>query len=187
MLVQQARIKTMKQIFIATKKVLSDRRYLAGFILITAVVFSLLFWIQVKTVPGNDGRFQIALFGWKDWAILSVIGLLNALFITIEIYSFNLKRSVVQAGGISTGIITGGIGTSSGILASIFSTASCSLCVSAIFGFLGANTVVFLVDNRTYVVFVTVVLLLLSLFLSARRFHNTCQACGLGPREGPKK
>lgn len=171
----------MRQIFIATKNVLSDRRYAAVFILIAAVVFSLFFWIQVKTVPGNDGRFQIALFGWKDWAILAAIAVLNSLFVTIEIYAFNLKRSFAQAGGISTGIVTGGIGTSSGILASIFSTASCSLCVSAIFGFLGANTVVFLVDNRSYVVFVTMALLLLSLFLSSRRFHNTCQACSLEP------
>lgn len=113
--------------------------------------------------------------------ILSAIAMLNALFITIEIYAFNLKRSVAQIGSVGSSFAVGGMGTSSGILASIFSTASCSLCVSAIFGFLGANTVVFLVDNRTYVGFVTVVLLLLSLFLSARRFHNTCQTCSLEP------
>ena len=145
--------------------------------MIAAVIFSALFAIQVKTVPGNSSSFQIAIFGWKDWVILAAIAVLNALFITIEIYAFNLRRSVMQAGRISAGLITGGVGTSSGIMASIFSTASCSLCVSAIFGFLGANTVVFLVNNRGYVVIASIMLLVLSLFLSARRFQNVCQRC----------
>lgn len=167
----------MRQIFVAIKTILSDRRYLAAAILITAIVFSLLFWIQVKTVPGNSGPFQIAIFTWKDWAILGAIAILNALFITIEIYAFKLKRSAAQAINLGTGFITGGVGTSSGILASIFSTASCSLCVSAIFGFLGANSVVFLVSNRGYIVAATLFLLLLSLYLSGRRFGHTCYEC----------
>lgn len=169
----------MSNVLTAIKTVLSDRRYLAAFVLITAVVFSLLFWIQVVTTPGNNGRFQIAIFNLKDWVILGAISILNAIFITIEIYIFNLKRSVQRSAGLGAGLVAGSVGTSSGILASIFSTATCSLCVSAIFGFLGANSVVFLVDNRIYVVFVAVALLLLSLFLSARRFRNTCQACSI--------
>ncbi|MBI2063604.1 MAG: hypothetical protein HYT65_01260 [Candidatus Yanofskybacteria bacterium] len=167
----------MPNVLTAVKKTLSDRRYSAGFIVIAAIVFSLLFWIQVKTVPGNSGRFQIALFDWLDWAVLVAIAVLNALFITIEIHAFNLNRSIAKAGGVGAGLITGGIGTSSSVLASIFSTATCSLCVSAIFGFLGANSVVFLVSNRGYVIMITLLLLLLSLYLSGKRFGRTCNEC----------
>lgn len=167
----------VRSVLIAIKKTLSDRRYLAVCILIAAVVFSVLFAIQVKTVPGNDSRLQIAVFGWKDWAVLTAIAVLNALFVTIEIYAFNLKRLVAQAGGLGAGLITGGVGTSSGIVASIFGTASCSLCVSAILGFLGANSVVFLVNNRGYIVAGTLVLLVLSLYLSSKRFDKTCEQC----------
>ena len=185
----------MSGILIAIKRTLSDRRYLAGWVVITAVIFSALFLIQVKTVPGNSGALQIAIFGWKDWIILTVISILNALFITIEIYVFNLKREFNKLNGVGSGLITGGvgpvrgrgalralaasfeIGTSSGVLASIFSTASCSLCASAIFGFLGANSVVFLVNNRRYVVVGTLFLLLLSLYLSSKRFSETCKQC----------
>ena len=167
----------MSGILIAIKRTLSDRRYLAGWVVITAVIFSALFLIQVKTVPGNSGAFQIAIFGWRDWTILAMIGILNALFITIEIYVFNLKREFNKLNGVGSGLITGGVGTSSGVLASIFSTASCSLCASAIFGFLGANSVVFLVNNRRYVVVGTLFLLLLSLYLSSKRFSETCKQC----------
>ena len=167
----------MASIFVAIKKTISDRRYLAVCILIAAIIFSALFAIQVKTVPGNDSRLQIAVFGWKVWAILTAIAVLNALFITIEIYVFNLKRSIVRTGGLGAGLITGGIGTSSGIMTSIFGTASCSLCVSAIFGFLGANSVVFLVNNRGYVVAGTLFLLVLSLYLSSKRFDKICEQC----------
>jgi len=172
----------MHGILIAIKKILSDKRYLSACILIAAIVFSVLFAIQVKTVPGNDSRFQIAIFGGKDWAILVAISILNALFITIEIYIFNLRRSARQTVGYGTGLITGGVGTSSGILASIFSTASCSLCVSAIFGFLGANSVVFLVNKRGYIVLATLFLLLLSLYLSSKRFDKTCKQCRIDLR-----
>lgn len=162
----------MKQVWIAAKTVLVESKYLAVFVLVAVVVFSLIFLIQVKTVPGNDGHFQIALFGWKDWLILGIISILNALFITIEIYVYNLKKTVSKSG-----VLTSGLGTGSGVLASIFSTASCSLCVSAIFGFLGGNTVLFLVNNRIYIVFAAIALLLLSLFLSAKRFGNVCRIC----------
>lgn len=168
---------SMNSIFIAVKRTLSDRRYLAGGIVIAAVIFSALFLIQVKTVPGNSGQFQITLFGWKDWMILAAIAILNSFFITIEIYAFNLRRALVKLRGLGGGLVIGGVGTSSGILASIFSTASCSLCVSAIFGFLGANSIVFLVSNRGYVVAATLFLLLSSLYLSSKRFSQACEQC----------
>ena len=167
----------MGRIVSAVKTVFSDKRYFAAAVLIAAVVFSVLFLIQVKTVPGNDSRFQIAIFTWKDWLVLVAIAILNSLFITIEIYSFNLKRSVAKSLNASAGLITGGVGTSSGILASVFSTATCSLCVSALFGFLGANTVVFLVNNRYYVTVAALFLLILSLYLSSSRFVGVCNKC----------
>src|SRR3989338_9644420 len=167
----------MKQILSAVTRILQNRFYLAVCIVIAAIVFSLLFWIQVKTVPGNDSRLQIAVFGWKDWAILAIIAILNSIFITIEIYVFNIKRQFLQKISGSVALVVVGAGTSSGIMASIFSIASCSLCVSAIFGFLGANSVVFLINNRGYVVIATFVLLLLSLYLSSKRFGQTCKEC----------
>lgn len=84
----------MSSIFTSIKTVLSDRRYLAGSILIAAVIFSVLFVIQVKTVPGNSGPFQIAIFIWKDWAILIAIAVFNSLFITIEIYGYVLSATL---------------------------------------------------------------------------------------------
>src|SRR3989344_5003750 len=90
----------MKQILSAVTRILQNRFYLAVCIVIAAIVFSLLFWIQVKTVPGNDSRLQIAVFGWKDWAILAIIAILNSIFITIEIYVFNIKRQFLAGPGL---------------------------------------------------------------------------------------
>ena len=45
---------------------------------------------------------------------MAMIGILNALFITIEIYVFNLKREFNKLNGVGSGLIVpGGVGTSS--------------------------------------------------------------------------
>lgn len=167
----------MRHIIIAIKKVFSDRRYSSASVLIAAVIFSILFLVQVKTIPGNSVHFQVALFGWKDWLILASISILNALFITIEIYIFNLKHLTRKLTGAGARLVSGGVGTSSGVLASIFGTATCGLCVSALFSFLGANTIVYLVEKRGYIVAGSLFLLVLSLYLSSKRFSQTCDEC----------
>lgn len=168
----------MASIIKALKIILGDRVYSAVFIIIAAAVFVILFQIQVKTIPGNDVLFQAQIFGPKDWLLLASIAVLNSLFITTQIHIYRLRKTRRGTlANMGSGLTTGSLGTSSGILASVFGTATCSLCVGAIFGFLGSNTVLFLVNHRDLITVATIGLLLLSLRITVKRFNTACQAC----------
>ena len=77
---------------VAIKTVLRDQRYLGGFIVLAAAIFSLLFYLQIVTTPGNSAQFQMQLYGFKDWFLLITIAMTNALFVVMQIYIIKLKK-----------------------------------------------------------------------------------------------
>lgn len=159
----------------AIRSVLGDRRYFALFSIFAVVMFSLLFMIQVKTIPGNDIAFQARIFKAKDYALFVTLALLSALILTMQVKIWRDGRMMKKSAAGSAA--TGSVGLFSGILSSIFGTATCGMCVSALFGFLGAGTVISLVENRIYVVAGSIGLMLLSLHFSSKRLANTCESC----------
>lgn len=162
------------QIIKATGLILKERSYLFGILVLWVVLFGVVFYIPVKTVPGNNIALQAAIFGYKDYIFLGIISFLSSLTIAMQIKTFRQK---VSSKIIVSDSALGGIGLFSGIISSIFGTATCSLCVGALFGFLGANSVILLVNNKGYVVLGSLVLLGLSIYLSSKRLNNTCDAC----------
>lgn len=161
----------------AIKTVLQDKEYLVGFIILSGVIFFILFQIQVKTIPGNDPRLQASIFGLKDWLFLVLISGLNSLFLVMQVYINRLKNERKQTTQALTGVALSGLGTSSGIFASIFGTASCALCVSAIFGFLGTNAILFLVNYKDIVSFLAIAILLTTLIVTSQRLETACEEC----------
>ena len=161
----------------AITTVLGDKRYLMYFAAIFGLLFFILLQIQVQAIPGNDLRFQARIFSFRDWILLVFISALNSLFVTTEIYIFKLKKEYRETIGLAKNVVAGGVGTTSGVLASVFGTATCSLYVSALFGFLGANSVLFLVNHKDLITSAALILLLISLFISSRRFNAACKTC----------
>ncbi len=183
----------------AVKLVLGDKKYFFSFIFLSAAIFTVIFAIQVGSIPGNSFRYQAGILGYQDWLFFGALAVLNALFIEMEIYIARMspERSktpeasadMPSASRTSYGMnkkqkidlfksaAISGVGTSSGIVASIFGAATCSLCVSALFGFLGANSVIFLVDHKNWVTFGSIGLLTAALFITAARFNTACEAC----------
>lgn len=145
-----------------------------NFIGISLLLFVLLFLIPVNVIPGNEIAFQAVLFGWKDYIFLGALALLGGLVATLQVFIF--KQRYKAKIGISTGAV-GGLGILSGIFSSIFATATCSLCVGALFGFLGAGGVLFFVSNRIYVIMVSLILLYISLYVSAKKLNGVCGDC----------
>ncbi|MEK7659246.1 MAG: hypothetical protein AAB338_01150 [Patescibacteria group bacterium] len=133
-----------------------------------------MFYLPVRTVPGNTLAFQAVIFGFKDYLFLGIASFLSAFVITIQVKIFRQRRSTKAMAG-NTAL--GSAGFLSGIVSSVFGTATCSLCVAALFGFLGANSVIFLVNNKIYVVFGSLALLGLSTFLSLKKLNNSCDVC----------
>lgn len=161
----------------ASKLVFSDKRYLFGFLVVTFAMFWLLLYIPIRTIPGNDLAFQISILTPKDWLLFTILPILTALSIVMNIYILKNKASA-RAGAVMAG--QGGTGFFSGIIASVFGTATCASCVATIFGFLGVGGVLFLLQYRTYITAAAIILLLISLYFTSKRVLNACESCRIG-------
>ncbi len=154
--------------------ILRDWKYFSLFFIAWVIMFGVMFYIPVKVIPGNNISFQALLFGPMGYLFLAVTSFLSSLIIAMQIKIFKQRKTL----GVVVGNTTlGSTGLFSGILSSIFGSATCSLCVGALFGFLGANSVLFLVNNKAYVVIGSFSLLLLSLYFSSKRFNTACEVC----------
>lgn len=163
----------------AGRIVLSEKKYFVGFISLAFLFFSLLVYIPIRSIPGNTLKFQLALMGVKDYALLVILSLLTSLSLVMSFYALRLKVTAREGASL---VSRGGIGSFSGVVASIFGTATCASCVASIFGFLGFGGVLFLLKYRNLVVVFAIVLLLVSLYFTAKRLLGVCEACGMLPR-----
>src|SRR3989344_843717 len=155
----------------ATKLVLSEKRYLAFFSLFAFGFLAFLIYIPVTSIPGNDFAFQLSIFTPKDYFLLVSLSFLTSLSFSLNIFAilreFNARNS-------ATLVAQGGGGSLSGLIGSIFGTASCSACVGSIFGFLGAGGVLFLIKYRNFVTIAAIVLMLIGLYYTSKRVLGIC-------------
>lgn len=128
----------MNQTILAIKVILRNKNYLAGFIVLSIAIFWLFIYIPVKNIPGNDFTFQLSIMTLQDKLLSGLLSVLVSLSLVMNVYAFRLQRSAKV--GISM-VGQGGGGLFSGVIGSIFGTATCAACVSSIFGFLGIDGV----------------------------------------------
>lgn len=162
--------------FLAVKHVLSSKSYLVGLFSLTFVIFWLLIYIPVRTIPGNDFAFQLSLLAPKDHILLITLSVLTALSIIMNVYVLRHKPTI-QTGLSMTG--QGGTGLISGIIGSVFGTATCASCVASILGFLGIGGVLFLLQYRTWITTASIILILVSLYFTSRKILGICESCGI--------
>lgn len=146
-----------------------DRVY---FILLWILFFVFMFLIPVWNTPGNSLRFQAELFRLNEYLVLIVLSCLSALSLYLQWVAFRTSRN-----GVTQEALLGGGGLISGLLSSLFASASCVTCVGALFSFLGFNTVLFLAIHRWYILAFAFVLLLVSIYLAARKITRGCEVC----------
>jgi hypothetical protein len=137
-------------------------------------MFWVMLYIPIRTIPGNDLAFQISILTPKDWFLFIVLPALTALSIVMNVYILSKKRSA-QDSVVMVG--QGGTGFLSGVIASVFGTASCASCVASIFGFLGVGGVFFLVEHRTIITTGAIFLMLISLYFTSRKVLGICDNC----------
>jgi hypothetical protein len=130
--------------------------------------------VPVVAIPGNDFAFQLNISATKDYALLTILAPLISLVITMQIFIFrrnkNIKDNLKSAG-------VGVTGSYSGIIATVFATASCSSCIAVLFGFLGTGAAFFAVENRWLFVTLAIGLMLISLYFAARKINKACTSC----------
>lgn len=164
----------LNTLFTAIKTVLTAKKYLLTFFILSPAVFFLFVLIPVTAIPGNDFAFQLSLFTPKDYTLLIVLAPLISLVMTMQVYIWRRNRDIKETLK-SAGV--GAAGSYSGVIATVFATASCSSCVAVLFGFLGTGAVFFAVENRWLFVSLAIGLMLASLYFTARKINKVCISC----------
>ncbi len=169
-----------QEIGTALKTTLSSSRYRFLLIAIFLLLAASMLFIPIQIIPGNNIAIQTHLYRGVGMGILTTLALLAAVSVTLQIKMFRSHNDVKRQAGAAA---MGGISIITGVLSSLFASATCVACLGAAVGFLGFGTIMFLATNRWYIVAGAVLLLLLSIYLSARRINRGCEVCLVPHRE----
>lgn len=160
----------IKIIYESSKKVLNSKYYLKIFIISALLFLSIFILSPIFLTPGNSLSFQLGIFTFWNYVLIILLSGLIGLMISMQVYNYKIKKSMRGAG-------KGVVGGFSGFTAGIFGTAACSSCVAAIFGFLGLGTVFFLIEYQWYIVGVSLVFVLTSIYLTSKGIEKNCEVC----------
>lgn len=151
-----------------------SRSYWLWFLLFTILALILFILVPVWSVPGNDIAFQLSLFTFGNWILFTVLALLIALLLTMQVFIFRrAKNAAIKAKSLGNAA-TGAAGAYAGILGGVFATAACSWCVAAVFGFLGTGTVLFIAQNRLWAVLVALGIMLVAIYFASKKVVKDC-------------
>lgn len=156
-------------IFYATKQVLSNKKYLLGFLTLVLLFFSIFILLPVFLIPANSLSFQLSIFTLKDYLLLMFLSTLSSLLVVMQIFIYKQAKQKNLAKGLAGG--------SSAIIAAIFGTASCASCLAAVFGFLGVGTVLFLASYKNIIVAIAILLMLISVYYASLKVKGVCDGC----------
>lgn len=169
----------MKEIIHATQTTLSKRAYLLTFLSLTPLAFLIFIFLQVSTIPGNSFSLQFKVLTLSNYLLMGIVSVLVSLLITMQAFIFrNAYLAHTKLTSVGIGEAVGCLG----VFAAIVGTATCASCLFALFGFLGFGSIVFLLKNQTYIVSLSIVLLLASLYFSSRKVNGVCQSCRINKK-----
>ena len=151
---------------------LKKTNYIFLFLVSFFVFFSLFVLIPVWTVLGHTLATQLDIFTFRDYAVLVLLSSLSSLFITMQVYVMRQKRKI---GGVSTAT-AGGLGA---LFAGIAGTAFCASCLAPLFAIFGVvlGGVIFVLEYRFYFVAGITLLMLIAIYLTARKINKVCTSC----------
>jgi len=160
----------------SSKRVFKNRKYRITFLPLTLLLLIFFVLIPVLSIPSNTLSLQFSLYSLADYAILSITALLTSLFILMNIHHFQFSRTGQQNASL---LVKGSIGSSSGVIASLFGAASCPMCIASLFGFLGFGTVGLLVEYQLWFFLGALAFLLFSLYSVSSKIIGNCSQCSL--------
>lgn len=157
------------------KRVLRQPTYLAVFILLTPVIATLLFLIPITTIPGNSVALGLQMLSaTKDYLILISIAALESLLLVMFWYAWRRSHTTTQNLKV---VGQGNVGMVSGVMAFLFGSKLCPICLATIFGVFGPSATLAALYYRPWILGVSVFLLLVSLYLVAKRINKKCAHC----------
>ncbi|MBI2675171.1 MAG: hypothetical protein HYX24_01835 [Candidatus Aenigmarchaeota archaeon] len=164
----------LQQLSWATAEVLKTRKYRTLAVAVAVAMLALYIMLPVVTIPGNDLALQLSATPPLGLFLMAVLAASMGLLIAMQLYIYKLakSRATVEAGkGVATGFTS--------VVSAVFSTATCTSCIAAIFPFLGSGAILFLVQHQWQMVSVTLGLVLLSLYFASRKVVRSCVSCGV--------
>jgi len=165
-------MKILTTVIFGIKQSLQEVKYRFIFAGAALFVFFLFVLIPTVSVPGNDFFYQLSLFSTLDFGVTVLLSILYAVFITMQVYVMRMKKQMSDIGT----TVGGGIGT---IFAGVAGTAFCASCLAPLFALfgIGFGGVLFILKFRFYFVAGIVVLMLIAIYLLARKIQRTCATC----------
>lgn len=172
-------MKNFQQIYNAAIQVFVERKYIFIFLSFALFFFALFVFIPVATAPGNTLAFQLSalsFFRAQDYFLMIFFALLAGLNFSMNIYAWRKQK---QTANIYKSVASGATVGFGGIFAAIVGTATCVSCLAYLFGImgLGIGSVVFILKYRTFFLLGAIVLILFSLYLTARKVNKACNSC----------
>ena len=161
----------LSTIYTASKTVLGENNFKLWFVILTLIFVFAYIFIPVWLTPGNTLAFQMSLFKTKDYVLFFILSTVTALLLLMQVFLFQSKKHRTKA------VSQGGVGIFSALFGGLLATAACSSCIAAILGFLGAGSIFFVLENQPYIVLGAIVLVVASLYFSARRVLGYCSEC----------
>lgn len=163
---------SLRTLWFGIREPFKNKNYAFLFLVSFFVFFALFVLIPVWTVVGNTLATQLDIFTARDYAVLVLLSSLSSLFITMHVYVMRRRQKLRGAGQVAAG----GLGT---LFAGIAGTAFCASCLAPLFALVGIGFggVALVLEYRFYLVAAVALLLLLAIFLTARRIHNACTSC----------
>lgn len=159
-------------LWLGIKEPFKKTNYAILFAILALGMFALFTIIPVWTVAGNTLAIQLEIFTLRDYATLILLSGLSALFITMQIYVMRSRKKVEGVGR----AVGGGLGT---LFAGIAGTAFCASCLAPLFAFfgIGFGGVIFVLNYRWYFVVGITLLMLIAIYLTARKISRVCVSC----------
>ena len=158
--------------WLGIKEPFKKKNYAILFIVLVLIMFALFTLIPVWTVTGNTLATQFKIFTARDYGVLTLLSGLSALFITMQAYVMRLRKRVEGMGR----TLGGGLGA---LFAGIAGTAFCASCLVPLFALfgIGFGGVVFVLNYRWYFVVSITLLMLVAIYLTARKINKVCVSC----------
>lgn len=167
----------LSQIYNALKTVLKEKKYFLVFLSLSIVFFVLFIVIPLVTIPGNSLQFQLSIFSRENYILMTALAVLVGSTFTIQTYTARKQRALrkLLPPVLRSSVVSG----ASGIFGSIVGTASCASCLASLFGLIGIGTggVFFVLDNQSYFLWGSILIMLTSLYFAVRKINKVCNSC----------
>jgi len=158
--------------YFGVKETLKHRNYLVLFFLAFFGMFIFLIFIPIWSIPGNSIAIQLDMLTPQGYLVLLFLSGLYALFIAMQVYVMRQRKNLR---GITTAV-GGGVGA---LIAGIAGTAFCASCLAPLFALfgIGFGGLLFVLEYQLYFVIGIIALMLIAIYLSARRIQRGCGIC----------